>query len=187
MPEPVFSRSLTAAEYLEGEKSAAERHEFVNGAVFAMTGASKTHNRLTKRLARLFDDRLAGRPCEAFGTDVKVRVQGLNDDRFYYPDLHVECAPFTPHEYYSEHPVLILEVLSNSTERGDRSDKFYAYRRLSSLMEYILVAQDACRVEVYRRATGWDLEVFGTGERFRLDALDDELGVDEIYTDILAA
>jgi Uma2 family endonuclease len=77
MPEPVFSRSLTAAEYLEGEKAAAERHEFVNGVVIAMTGASKTHNRLTKQLARLFDDRLAGGSCEAFGTDVKVRVQGL--------------------------------------------------------------------------------------------------------------
>ena len=187
MPQTLIEPPLTVAEYLQGEKSAAVRHEYVNGAVLAMTGATKTHNRLTKRLARLFDDRLAGGPCEAFGADVKVRIQALNDDRFYYPDLHVECAPFTPDPYYSERPILIIEVLSDSTERGDRSDKFYAYRKLSSLMEYLLVAQDQRRVEVYRRETGWDLEVYGAGQVFHLAALDGELGVDAIYKDILTA
>jgi Uma2 family endonuclease len=88
--------------------------------------------------------------------------------------MHVECAPLTT-----------LEVLSESTERGDRSDKFYAYRRLASLMEYVLVAQDACRVEVYRRATDWDLEIYGEGQRFHLAALDGELSVDDICRDVL--
>lgn len=185
MPEPVSRPRIAVEEYLEGEKVAAERHVFVNGEVVAMTGATKTHNRLTKRLARLFDDRLSGGPCEAFSTDVKVRITTLADDRFYYPDLHVECAPFTPDAYYSERPVLILEVLSESTERGDRSDKFYTYRRLPSLMEYVLVAQDAYRVEVYRRASDWDLEVYGKGQCFRLAAIDGELSVDDIYQGIL--
>jgi len=185
MPKPVSRPRITVEAYLEGEKVATERHVFINGEVVAMTGATKMHNRLTRRLARLFDDRLAGGPCEAFSTDVKVRITTLNDDRFYYPDLHVECAPLTPHEYYSERPVLILEVLSESTERGDRSDKFYAYRRLPSLMDYVLVAQDAYRVEVYRRAMDWDLEIYGEGQRFHLAALDGELSVDDIYRDIL--
>lgn len=185
MPKPMTKPPLTAAEYLEGEKVAAVRHELVNGEVVAMTGATKMHNRLTKRLARLFDDRLAGGPCEAFGTDVKVRVQALSDDRFYYPDLHVECEPFTPDAYYSERPILIVEVLSDSTERGDRCDKFYAYRKLASLMEYLLVAQDERRVEVYRRETGWDLELYGEGQHLHLAAIGGDLGVDEIYQDIL--
>ena len=70
MPEPVSRPRITAEGYLVGEKVATERHVFINGEVVAMTRATKTHNRLTRRLARLFDDRLAGGPCEAFSTDV---------------------------------------------------------------------------------------------------------------------
>jgi Uma2 family endonuclease len=184
MAEPAHAPKLTVEDYLEGEKLSEVRHEYVNGEIFAMTGASKVHNRLTRRLTRLFEDALDGKPYEAFATDVKVRVRTQAEDRFYYPDLHVECEPSSPAAYFSEHPVLVLEVLSKTTERTDRSDKFYAYRKLTSLMEYVLVAQDEARVEVYRKATGWDLEVYGVGQRFRLDSIDAELGVDEIYRSI---
>ena len=182
-------RGVSAEEYLAGERVAEIRHEYVNGEVFAMTGVTKTHNRLTQRLARLASDRLAGGPCEVFTVDVKVRVRTLDDDRFYYPDLYVECPPFTEDPYYSERPTLIVEVLSETTERTDRSDKFYAYRRLASLEEYVLVAQDARRVEVYRRQTGWDLELYGAGQSLRLAALGGELGgdiaVDALYDGIV--
>ena len=116
-----------------------------------------------------------------FISDVKVRVQGARDDRFYYPDLLVSCTKHEASAYYTEAPVLIAEVLSASTERHDRAEKFYHYRKLDSLQEYVLIAQDLMRVEVYRRASGWDLELFGEGNRFRLETVDLELGVEELY------
>jgi len=184
MGDVAIRSKLTVEAYLAGEKVSPIRHEFVNGEVFAMVGASKTHNRITKRLARLVDDLLEGTLCEAFATDVKVRVKTATEDRFYYPDLYVECEPFTEDEYYSERPVLLVEVLSNTTERSDRSDKFYAYRKLPSLTEYVLVAQDERRIEVYRRSTQWDLEVYGYGNVLRLESIGGELEVDQIYASV---
>ncbi len=185
MPQAAQHAAITVDEYLAGERVSLVRHAYVDGEVFAMAGASKAHNRLTKRLARLCDDRLAATPCEAFTTDVKVRVRTIDQECFYYPDLYVECAPYTADPYYSERPVLIVEVLSDSTERADRSDKFYAYRKLPTLQEYVLVAQDEPRIEVYRRATGWDLEVYGPGQRLRLEALGGDLDLDAVYAGIL--
>ena len=184
MSLPAVGTGISVEDYLAGEELSEVRHEYVNGIVEAMTGGTKTHNRLTKRLARLIDDRLAGKPCESFSTDVKVRLHVVGDDRFYYPDIHVECEPYTDDAYYAERPVLIIEVLSTRTERKDRSDKFYAYRRLPSFMEYVLVAQDEKRIEVYRRARDWDLEVYGPGEELRLETIDAGLAVDEVYAGI---
>jgi Uma2 family endonuclease len=172
------------ADYLDGERVSDIRHEYVDGVVYAMVGVSKTHNRLTKRLSRLVDDHIEGMPCEAFMTDVKVRIKTLETERFHYPDLHVECEPFTADAYYSARPVLVIEVLSKRTERKDRSDKFYAYRKLASLQEYVLVAQDGPRVEVYRRNRDLELEVYGPGDRFRLDSIAAELAVDAAYAGI---
>jgi len=93
----------------------------------------------------------------------------------------VECRPFTDDSYYSEHPRLIIEVLSGSTESDDRSDKFYAYRRLASLEEYVLVAQDAQRVEVYRRSEGWNPTVYGPEDSVRLESVGADLAVAAIY------
>lgn len=106
------------------------------------------------------------------------------DDRFYYPDLLVSCTRDEPSAYYTETPVLIAEVLSASTERQDRAEKFYHDRKLDSLQAYMLVAQDLMRVDVYRRTSGWDLELYGEGDRFRLDAVDLELAVEDIYEGI---
>jgi len=184
MSLPAVGTRISVEDYLAGEEVSEVRHEYVNGTIEAMTGGTKTHNRLTKRLARLIDDRLTGKPCESFSTDVKVRVHVVGDDRFYYPDIHVECEPYTDDSYYAERPVLIIEVLSSRTERKDRSDKFYAYRRLPSFMEYVLVAQDEPRVEVYRRVRDWDLELYGPGEELRLETIDAGLGVDDIYVGI---
>ena len=93
----------------------------------------------------------------------------------------MECRPFTDDSYYSEHPRLIIEVLSGSTESDDRSDKFYAYRRLASLEEYVLVAQDAQRVEVYRRSEGWNPTVYGPEDSVRLESVGADLAVAAIY------
>jgi Uma2 family endonuclease len=186
MPAPLGRTDISVEDYLAGEEVAEVRHEYVNGAVYAMVGVTKTHNRLTKRLARLIDDQLEDRPCESFVTEVKTHILALNDERFYYPDLLVECEPYTDDERFCDHPVLVIEILSQSTERYDRSDKFYGYRKVPSLLEYVMVTQDEPRVEVYRRDRGWDLEVYGAGENLRLEAIDAELAVDDVYAGILS-
>jgi Uma2 family endonuclease len=184
MPRALSVARLSVADYLDGEQVSDIRHEYVDGIVYAMVGVSKTHNRLTKRLSRLVDEHLEGMHCEAFTTGVKVRIKTLETERFHYPDLHVECEPRTEDAYWSDHPVLVIEVLSRRTERKDRSDKFYAYRKLPSLEEYVLVAQDEPRVEVYRRNRDWELEVYGPGNRFRLDSIAAGIDVDALYRGI---
>jgi len=149
--------------------------------VVAMVGTSKAHNSICLNLATALNSRLRGGPCRPYMSDVKVRVRTDQDDRFYYPDLLVNCTRREPSAYYTEAPVLIAEVLSESTERHDRAEKFYHYRKLDSLQEYVLVAQDIMRVEVYRRASGWDLELYGEGDRFRLETVDLDLPIEDVY------
>ncbi|MDG4554113.1 MAG: Uma2 family endonuclease [Candidatus Competibacter sp.] len=151
---------VSSAEYLEGEKTAKIRHEYVDGVMRAMAGGSKAHNLIALNLARVLHGHLSNTPCRVFSSDVKVNVAWDWRERFYYPDVVVGCEAGDTDPYVVEQPKLVVEVLSDSTERDDRSDKFYAYRRLPSLEEYVLVAQDTLRVEVYRRETGWDLEVY---------------------------
>lgn len=181
MAQTATIRPVSVEEYLKGELASDVRHEYVNGEVFAMVGASKAHNSICLNLATALNHRLRGGGCRPYMSDVKVRVRTGRDDRFYYPDLLVSCSLQEPSAYYTEAPVLIAEVLSASTERHDRAEKFYQYRRLDSMQEYVLVAQDLMRVEVYRRATGWDLELYGEGDRFRLETVDLELEVEELY------
>ena len=172
---------ISVEDYLTGELSSEVRHEFVNGEVLAMVGASMDHNTIAGNLFATLHGLLQGGPCRPFIGDVKVRIQQHGDDRFYYPDLVVSCSPDQPSNYYTDSPVLIVEVLSDSTERHDRAEKFHAYRKLESLQEYVLVAQDLMRVEVYRRASGWELELFGAEDRLRLESVELELAVAQIY------
>ncbi|XSG86304.1 MAG: Uma2 family endonuclease [Methylohalobius sp. ZOD2] len=169
---------LTVEEYLEGEKHADIRHEYERGEVVAMIGASRNHNRLTGRIFADLLRHLEDTPCEAFASDMKVRV----DDCFYYPDVVVDCDPKDDHDFYLEHPVLIVEVLSESTEQRDRTVKRLAYQSIPGLREYLLLAQDRVRAELYRcSGSGWDLEIYGAGEVMRLASVDLELPLAEIY------
>jgi Uma2 family endonuclease len=132
----------------------------VDGEVYAMSGARKRHNLISLNLARALHTHLRGTPCQVFTSDVKIHVAWDWHERYYYPDVVVACEADDTDPYVVEKPRLIIEVLSESTERKDRADKFYAYRRLDSLQESVLVAQEVLRVEVYRRDTNWDLEVY---------------------------
>lgn len=174
---------LTVDEYLEGELNSTTRHEYVAGEVYAMTGASRHHNLIVGALHGALRACLRGGPCRVFMSDFKVRV----DDSFYYPDVSV-AGGGGGHEYYETEPVLIVEVLSPSTERQDRLEKRLAYQRLASLKEYVLVAQDKMRVEVYRRVeNGWELEQFADDDVVTLDSIALELSMSEIYRDAMQA
>ena len=180
---------VSYADYLAIERASVTKHEFIGGAIVAMAGGTIEHGRLVSRLTALLSVSLEGRPCAVLPADVRVRIRQA--DRSTYPDLHVVCGAIErdpEDEQAIVNPVVIVEVLSDSTAESDRGDKFADYRRLRSLREYVLVSQRERRVDVYRRdGRRWVLEEYGREERVRLESLDVEISVDAVYQDGLGA
>ncbi|MEM9462822.1 MAG: Uma2 family endonuclease [Myxococcota bacterium] len=172
-------------EYLELTEQAEVKHEFIDGRVVAMAGGSIEHSRLVARMGYLLQAGLEDKPCNVFSSDGRVRIDATN--RSTYPDVSVVCGPVVPASndpHGITNPVVIVEVLSDGTEKDDRGSKFAHYRRLESLKEYVLVAQDAPCVEVFRRETDvWTLREHGPGDVVKLTSLDLRLELDRIYRD----
>ena len=148
---------ITVDEYLEAEQESEVRHEYVYGEVFALTGASVTHNVICTNIVRLLVD-AAGRDCRVYGSDMKLRA----DDRFYYPDAMVVCKP-PADDFYETSPCVIIEVISPSTARKNRLEKRFSYLALESLQLYLLI--DSRKREV----TGYYREPQGFVERITAD------------------
>lgn len=182
-------RRVSYAEYLALERSGERKHEYVAGTIVAMAGGTIEHGRLASRLTALLSVALEGRPCAVLPADVRLRIRQA--DRSTYPDLHVVCGQVErdpDDEDAVVNPVVIVEVLSDSTAESDRGDKFADYRRLRSLKEYVLVSQRERRVDVYRRdGRRWVLDEHGRGEELRLESIDVSLAVDRVYVDGLGA
>lgn len=183
MGEP--ATKLSYSEYLAFEEASDEKHEFIDGLVFAMAGGSYEHARLSGRMMIALARALEGRPCNVVPSDARVRIQATN--RSTYPDVSVVCGParFASDDSQAlTNPILLVEVLSPTTEQSDRGEKFRHYRRLESLREYVLVAQDEPRIEVFRREGDvWTFREHGPGERVMLTSIDAYLDVDAIYAD----
>jgi len=170
-------------DYLHGEQVSDVRHEYVDGQVFAMVGASDRHGIIAVNLGGLLSQRLPDR-CQVFISDMKVRIRAAEQEIFYYPDVLVSCDAADRETYYRTRPCLVAEVLSPATERVDRFEKLFSYRTLESLEEYLLVTQDYRQVEVFRRAGGWRPEVYVEGE-IPLTSVGLTLGFDELYRRVL--
>jgi Uma2 family endonuclease len=172
---------ITPAEYLSGELLSEVRHEYVAGQVFAMVGATRAHNVIALNIATFLHGGLRGKPCQAFIADMKVRSDAV--DAYYYPDVAVSCETARAQSTFLREPLLIVEVLSASTETIDRREKRLAYQAIPSLQEYLLVAQEAPRVEVFRREQegGWLLETYGAGETVQFRSIELELPMELIY------
>lgn len=176
---------LAYAEYVALEATSDVKHEYLRGEVWAMAGGTPEHGRVQANLIREIGLALGRRPCVVFSSDVRVRIDA--SDRTTYPDLSVVCgkrevSKIDPHAIVN--PVVVVEVLSESTERDDRGEKFAHYRRLSSLQEYVLVAQESRRIEVFRRSTeGWVLTEAGPGQRAALASIEASIAVDDIDFD----
>jgi len=175
---------VTPEEYVEAERKATTRHEYVDGQVYAMTGASRAHNLITSNLVSGLIARLRGRPCETYANDMRVKVALTGP--YAYPDVVVVCGPPQFEDQHTDtllNPTVIVEVLSPSTEAYDRGKKFAHYRQLSSLSEYVLVAQDQPAVERFDRQDGlWVLAaVHGLDATVTLDAIGCALPLREIY------
>jgi Uma2 family endonuclease len=165
--------------YLDGEKLSSTRHEFVRGRVYAMAGASERHSVIKLNLASAFNGTVA-EDCRVFDGDIKLRIERGDDVRFYYPDVFVSCEA-SDDDYWRLDAVLIVEVLSRTTERSDRYEKFAAYTALTTLSEYVLVEQDTPSVEVFRRRTGWQVETFGPGTSVTFESIGETMSLDAIY------
>ncbi len=168
---------LSEAAYLQGELTSETKHEYIDGAVYAMAGASKNHQRITGNVSREFGNQLKNKTCETFASDIKVKV----GSKFFYPDVMVVCKDDTEDAYYTENPVILVEVLSKSTRRIDETAKKFAYQTLSSLKEYVLIEQDFVDVEVCRRSEGWISRHYFLGDDVTFESVGLTLSVSDIY------
>ena len=179
---------ISPAEYLlfENDNIEGVRHEYVDGKVYAMAGASRNHGRLAMRLASRLYMHLEDSPCEVFQSDMKVGINPAGNKKFgssyfYYPDVQVSCES-EDDNYYNRFPCLIIEVLSNSTARVDRMEKLMAYKQLNSLQEYVLCSQDSPSIELHRRSNDWQAEYLIGGGTLTLESVSYTIEVDELYS-----
>lgn len=178
-------RSYKLEEYFALEQASSEKHEFYRGEIFLMAGASVRHNRITRNLLALLTFQLRGKPCEPFGSDLRIAVKTY--PLHTYPDISVICGgPVMDSidKHAATNPHTLIEVLSPSTEKYDRGDKFTLCRSLASLREYILVAQNQPHVErfVLQANDKWLLHLYdGLEAEVDLPDLACHLAMSEIY------
>jgi Uma2 family endonuclease len=148
----VPKRKMTVAEYLAFERTAERKHEFYDGEIFDMAGASRQHNEIKENLIGELFGRLKGGSCRTYSSDQRVTVPSTG--LYTYPDLVIVCGPpkFAPEDADTlVNPQVVIEILSDSTEKYDRGDKFQQYQKLPSVQEYVLVSQNQVLVERYAR------------------------------------
>ncbi len=180
-----LARTLyTEEQYLALERSATYKSEYLNGQILAMAGASLEHNTITTNLVRVIGNQFVRRSCQVFSSDMRVKV--IATGLYSYPDVVAVCGEMHFDDAQRDtlaNPDVIVEVLSPSTEAYDRGEKFAHYRRLSSLTEYVLIAQDKVRVERYlRQAAGWVLtEMSDLDSRLTLVSIDCDVPLRDLY------
>ncbi|MDQ3131771.1 MAG: Uma2 family endonuclease [Acidobacteriota bacterium] len=172
---------LDIEEYFEGELLSETRHEFIYGEVFAMAGASDSHGVIVGNIFGNIWTHLKNSRCQPFAENMKLKADAQT---FYYPDVIVACDEPPKSAYYREEPVLLVEVLSPTTERTDRKEKLAVYKNIASLREYLIVSQEKISVEVHRKLADetWQTEIYDeTDAEIMLDSIDFNLPLDEIY------
>ncbi len=182
MNSPLTSSVLSITDYLQNELMSDIKHEYIEGLMYAIAGASKNHQRIITNLIVSFGSHLENTPCDTFSSDIKVRVGDL---AFFYPDVIIACQDDTDNEYYLEKPLIIVEVLSKSTRRRDETTKRRLYQTLPSLQEYVLIEQDFVDVEVCRRHENWQPEHYFMGDDIIFSAIDLKLAVQTIYNKVI--
>lgn len=178
-------RLMTVEEYLRFEEEATLRHEYINGTVYAMSGVTLAHNRITFQLAAALSSRLRSGPCKVFLNDVKLRLELGSDMIFYHPDVVVACRPEEWGADFVRNPKVVVEVLSPSTQHIDRREKLLNYHR-AAVEEYVIMSQTERRAILHRYGGRWDLEVASGPEAvLQLRSLGISVPIEEVYGDIL--
>jgi Uma2 family endonuclease len=175
---------FAADDYLQWEDDQEKKHEYVDGHIYAMAGATENHVDITTNLTVILANHLRGKNCKLFPADMKLNIATKNI--YYYPDLFVTCDEGDRfNKKQKEYPCLIIEVLSESTEAKDRGVKFANYQTIQSLQEYVLISQWEQRVEVFRRNDKfWVLQTYTAGEIIELSSIDLQISVEDIYEDV---
>ncbi|MCU0424948.1 MAG: Uma2 family endonuclease [Candidatus Kapabacteria bacterium] len=181
--QPAPQQIFTIEEYLEREEKAEYKSEYYKGEIFAMAGGTPPHSAISANVLYALMERLR-KKCRVFNNDMRIHIPV--PEYFTYPDISVVCGK---REYFDDkalmNPILIVEVLSDSTEGYDRGTKFRFYDRISSLQEYVLVSQKERVVEVFRRneQQRWELFMFTDNDDVELASVGCTLTMDEIYED----
>ncbi len=175
----------TPEEYLELERAATVRHEYLDGEIFEMAGANRRHNVLSANIMRLLGNQLLDRECSAYSSDMRIKISPAGD--YTYPDVVAACGEEIFEDDKEDNllnPMLIIEVLSKSTEAYDRGGKFGAYQTIESFREYVLVTQEPFRVEqfVRKEENVWTyFEFRRPDEIVKLSSIGCELSLRDIY------
>ncbi len=184
LPNDATTRKpMTPAEYLAFERASETKHEYINGEIIAMTGASRNHNRIAGSAYATLYAQLRKRPCDIYPSDMRVKT---GDGIYTYPDISIVCgeAQFEDEEIDTLlNPTVIIEVLSPSTAQYNRGVKFRHYRTLESLQEYVMIAQDGVHLEHYvRQGDQWLLtDVDKPDVVVALASIDCTLAVSSVY------
>jgi Uma2 family endonuclease len=178
---------LSIDDYLQLEAQSTIKHEYIDGKVYAMAGASDAHVTIAGNLFALLRSHVRGTGCRVYIADMKARIEARN--HFYYPDVMVTCDPRDQETAdYKRFPKLIVEVLSDSTEAFDRGDKFVDYQAIATLEEYVLINTRHQRVECFRRnqAGRWELQYYlPEGDSFYLNSIDFSDTLAALYEDVV--
>jgi len=185
---------FTPEEYFAWEEQQLERHEYIDGEVYAMSGGTIDHGDIAGNFLTLLKTHLRGSGCKTLNSDCRVSVVGAT--KYVYPDISVTCDDSLPETLrerdktttqYITYPCLIIEVLSPSTEAYDRGNKFKMYRRNPSLQEYVLVSVDAIEIELFRKTeTGdWRIINYQKGDAIELKSVNFTCQIEQVYEDIV--
>ncbi len=182
MPIPQQKQQISEQEYLDGELLSEVKHEFIDGSVYAMAGASADHGRIAGNLFAAFLHHLRKQksPCEPFQADMKVKT----GTKYFYPDILISCEQ-EENDYYRNAPLLIVEVVSQSTRKKDNTIKRQSYQSLPSLEEFVLIEQNFVDIEVCRRSKYWWPEHYYLGDTVHFASIDLTLPVKDIYARVM--
>jgi Uma2 family endonuclease len=176
---------ISPDDYLKGEETSPIKHEYRQGEVYAMAGASNTHVVISLNIASRLRNHLRGSGCQAYISDTKAHIESRNT--YYYPDIIVSCDQRDKaFQNFIRHPCLIIEVLSPSTEAFDRGDKFADYRQMESLQEYVLVSQNRPNIDCFRRNQDgqWVLYPYSKEQEIYLASIDFRCAIADVYEDV---
>jgi len=177
---------FTPEDYFAWEAQQLERHELIDGHVYAMSGGTQNHSAIKLKIGSLINNHLRGGQCRVFNSDLKINI--FNTSNYTYPDLSVTCDPRDrEHPLYITYPCLIVEVLSPSTESYDRWKKFEKYRRNPNLIDYVLVSSEEVAVDIYHRnsAGDWVILSYRSGDRVELNSIGLTVAIAEFYEGIV--
>lgn len=176
---------ITPEEYFAWEEQQLEKHEYIDGQVYAMSGGSVNHSRIAVRLTTLFSNHLENSSCETGNSDLRVNVIGTKN--YIYPDASITCddRDKTTTQYIT-YPCLIVEVLSPSTESYDRGGKFRMYRKNPVLQDYLLVSSTSIEMDLYHKndAGEWLIINYQAGDTIELKSINLSFAIEQVYRNL---